>query len=115
VALEQIPLSSDPTYSQFTELSGRDYRLDLDFVERAGLIVLNIALDDDTRLISGISLVPGSFLLQGFESEDRPPGDLIVIAEGDSVTLDDIETERAQLFYATDEELDELRAIVPGA
>lgn len=112
MAVEKIPLSKEPAFSQITTLSGRDYRLDFDFIERGGQIVLDLALDDDTRLLSAIALVPSRLLLEGFENIDRPPGDLIVLAAGDSVTPAEIEADTAELFYLTDEDLDRFRDIL---
>lgn len=112
MAVEKIPFSKEPAFSQITTLSGRDYRLDFDFIERAGQIVLDLALDDDTRLLSAIALVPSRLLLEGFENIDRPPGDLIVLAAGDTVTPAEIEAGTAELFYLTDEDLDRFRDIL---
>lgn len=110
VALEIIPTSADPAYRQTTALSGREYVLDFDYTERDGAHLLSITLDDGIPLVKGLALIPGRLLLQGLRSDDRPPGDLLVIADRDVPEIGDFGSGAAVLVYLTDDELDETRA-----
>lgn len=109
MALDIIPTSADPAYRQTTALSGREYVLDFDYTERDGTHWLSIALDDGSPLVRGLGLMPGRLLLQGLRSDDRPPGDLLVIADRDVPEIGDFGSGRAVLAYLTDDELDETR------
>jgi hypothetical protein len=114
MAFETLPTTADAAYSQTTALSGQDYQLDFDYVGRDGTHLLNLSRDDGTLLIGGLALLPGRPLLQGFVSDDRPPGDLLVISDRDIPELGDFGSGAAVLAYLTDEDLDQARAILAG-
>lgn len=114
VSTEIIPTSGEPSYGQTTALSGRDYGLDFDFIARDGVHLLSLYLDSGELLVGGLPLLPGRFLLDGILHPDRPPGDLLVVADRDVPALGDFGTEAANLLYLTDEDLDTFRGILAG-
>lgn len=116
MAVDLVPTSSLPAYSQTTALSGRDYTLDFDYVERTNTHVFSISAEDRV-LSAGIALLPGRLLLQGLQDEARPPGDLVVVCDRDEPLLGDFgpdADEAAVLLYLTDEDLDSVTESLTG-
>lgn len=54
----EIPFQTDsPHYTQQTELDGKTYTLEFEFIEREGFWMLHISDQDGNPLVSGIKLV----------------------------------------------------------
>ena len=86
MATKTIPTSVDPFYTQRTSLEGRDYILTFYWSTRESCWYLDISTESATQIVAGLKLVCHMPLLYRIASEDRPPGEMMVISKDD---LDD--------------------------
>lgn len=80
MAFLEIPLTADRNYEQFTELSGREYQLRVQWNDRGGYFAFSMMAQDGTPLIMGVPLYLGVDILRRFRFIDGlPPGVLFLV------------------------------------
>ena len=81
----EIPTTSASlSYRQTTDLSGRTYVLDFEWSERSESWYLDVSLreeGEDTPVLQGVRLSLEWLLLSSDASENRPPGELVLLGE----------------------------------
>jgi len=110
MALE-IPTSTElVSYSQRTQLEGRDYLLVFDFREREGRWFLDLLDNEEEPLACGVKLVVGARLLRRKTDPRLPPGDFLVVdleGQGRDPGFGELGA-RFRLLYVPADELEEL-------
>lgn len=107
-----LPIPCTPNgvafWIQRTAIAGRDYELTFRWNQRDGHWYLDLADENGSSIVRGISLVAGYPLLRGIVDERRPPGELAI---NDTTNADDVDPgfsdlgTRFELLYFTPEEL----------
>lgn len=80
-----VTIPTDPSlyfWSQTTEMDGTSYVLEFRYNEREQVYYLMVSLTDGTLLAQGIKLVSNYPLLQGYNDERMPLGELWAVASG---------------------------------
>ena len=82
----EIPTQPDtPHYTQQTELDGKNYTLEFEFIEREGFWMLHIGDQDGSPLVYGIKLVADWPLLR--RDAGILAGDLLAKTDGGLIAL----------------------------
>lgn len=109
MAVFTLPTFDDPFYSQITDLDGTDYLLEFRYSQRENAWYFSVSLSDETRLVSGVKVVCGVFLLDRFPDVRLPPGQLIALPNGTDDSLPGMNElgpdRRVTLIYLDAEEM----------
>lgn len=83
--LIQLPLRSDvPAFSFQTDLDGTTYSFKFRHNSRTDLWTFDIQTANEEPIISGVSVIAGTLLLERFVDERLPEGDLFVLNKEDA-------------------------------
>lgn len=81
----EIPVDSTlPSFTQRVTLEGTPYLLTFRWNSREEAWYMHVGLDNATNLETGVKLVFDSLFLRRNPSEDKPPGNLLLIDAGAS-------------------------------
>jgi hypothetical protein len=112
--MNQIPVTAYPAFTEFVVLDGIRYILTFTWNTRGEFWSLSVADANEEPIVSGIKLVVGYDLLEGFRSLSVPKGALIILGLAGNmarIAYDDFTNSRAlKLVYFTEAELATIRA-----
>lgn len=79
MAILEIPVRSDlSSYEFVVELDRRNYLLGFRWNTRTSQWFMDISKTDGTAVLAGVPLLVGVELIDRFQSDDRPPGRMLV-------------------------------------
>lgn len=72
-----LPLdSTDPHYTVVVALEGVRYKIKMDWNERVEAWAFSLLLEDDTKILSGVRVIPDWPVLRKVASSNAPPGEI---------------------------------------